>query len=127
MIIKAFAQRSAARVLGRAVPSNQIGARPRRHEPDLSQVMSVDDPDGSMRILAVRGIVEATTVDAVERAIAADDIVSVHLDLSAVCAWMPGSIGQLERALDTAELRGVRLRVIGLDPQVLTLHDQLSA
>lgn len=94
---------------------------------DLATVASVDDPDGSMRLIAVSGIAELHTIDAVAAAIFDDPCTGVHLDLSGVAAWMPGVVRQLERVLDEAELLQFRVRVIGLDPHVLTLPDQLSA
>lgn len=110
-------------------------ARPRRARTDrdgpgfieLATIETVDDPDGSIRLIAVSGIVELHTVDALAAAIFDDPCVGVHLDLSGVAGWMPGVVRQLERVLDEAELLAFRLRVIGLDPDVLTMPDQLSA
>ncbi len=92
----------------------------------LATVTTVDDPDGSMRLIGVTGIAEATTIATIDGAIFDDPVTNVHVDLSGTVAWMPGALGRLEQVLDEAELLGFRLRVIGLDPQALQLPDQLS-
>jgi len=90
--------------------------------PIAPTVTVVNDPDGVMRLIGVRGVVDAraaallaATVDAI------DDVSVIHIDLSAADFVPERTIELIERALDRAERRGLRLRVIGLDPDLPAL------
>ncbi len=82
----------------------------------------VDDPDGQVRLVGVRGVVDAraaallaATIDAI------DDVRALHIDLTAAEFVPERTIELIEQAFDRAERRGLRLRVVGLDPELPAL------
>ncbi len=90
--------------------------------PTAPTVTVVNDPDGLVRLIGVRGIVDAraaallaATIDAI------DDVNVIHIDLSAAEFVPERTIELIERAFDRAERRGLRLRVVGLDPELPAL------
>ncbi len=93
----------------------------------LPSVTSIDDPDGSIRLIGVAGLAESETIDQLARAVFDDPIVSVHIDVTGVAGWMPDALARLEGVLDEAEYVGFRIRVIGLDPAALLLLGQIQA
>jgi anti-anti-sigma regulatory factor len=77
----------------------------------------VDDPHGRGRLLGVRGPITSTTPSqllAVTDDL--DDGVRLHLDLTGASIRSAQALVGLESAIDELERRGVRLRVVGVDP-----------
>jgi hypothetical protein len=80
-------------------------------------VARIDDPDGRCTMLAVRGLVDAHTLDALW--IEADQVrstMSVHLDLTDATI-LPGPwMGELEVFADALEDAGCSVGIAGLNP-----------
>ena len=87
------------------------------------QVARVDDPDGVVSLLAVRGEIGQSTVGQLHESLA--DLgrgCFVHLDLASSSIRTSDAMRSLELIADDLEERGIVLRVVGLDPQ----HPMLS-
>ena len=87
------------------------------------QVARVDDPDGVVSLLAVRGEIGQSTVGQLHESLA--DLCRgrfVHLDLASSSIRTSEAMRSLELIADDLEQRGIVLRVVGLDPQ----HPMLS-
>jgi hypothetical protein len=77
----------------------------------------VDDPDARWTLIAVDGPLTPDVAAALRRDLARRDTGwTVHLDLSGIELGADGSAERLEAIADRLEARGVRLRVVGLDP-----------
>lgn len=86
---------------------------------DRAHVNIVNDPDGPMRLIGVFGCLDIPTVKALAEAIDdTADMTIVHIDLSATLTIPEHTIHVIEAVLDRAERRGIRLRVVGLDPDL---------
>lgn len=84
--------------------------------PHRATVARIDDPDGACSILAVRGFVDAATINTLWCEV--DDIAAtIHLDLTDATIlsgpWMP----ELEALADSLETAGCDVVVVGVDPQ----------
>lgn len=82
-----------------------------------SDVAVIDDPEGGVRLIGVRGQFNLACV--AELADAIDDGIDaelVHVDFTAADIAAEHAIESLEATFDRAERRGIRLRVVGLDP-----------
>ena len=87
------------------------------------QVARVDDPDGVVSLISVRGEIEQPTVGQLHDSLAdLDRGCFVHLDLAGSSIRTSESMRSLELIADDLEQRGIVLRVVGLDPQ----HPMLS-
>ena len=93
--------------------------------PGRMSIAVVDDPRGTLRLIGVRGLVDcdnlpslATTFDAIE------DGGSVHVDVTDADIAGPLALERVERLIDRLELRGVRIRIVGLDPRHPAISQQ---
>lgn len=87
----------------------------------------IDDPEGRVRLIGVRGTVDYTMVADLAAAVEARlDIEHVHIDFSAADIAPERTIECLETMFDQAERRGLRLRVVGLDPEHPALRRRTS-
>lgn len=88
----------------------------RQHLAELA-IAIVDDPEGLMRLVGARGTLNSVTiVDLLDVLDGFNDDKGLHLDLSATTIRGTDPIEQLESMIDELELRGIKLRVIGVDP-----------
>ncbi|MDJ0768443.1 MAG: hypothetical protein QNJ12_06595 [Ilumatobacter sp.] len=88
------------------------------------RVFMIDDPDGNILLVAASGSVDAGTVDGlVDQFEALDAGQHVHLDLHRATIDSVATLRRLENRLDRLETRGVRLRIVGVDPD----HPVLAA
>jgi hypothetical protein len=91
-------------------------------------VLVVDDPDATMRLVAVDGPMRRDAVAHVD--VAMSEIhpgVALHLDLNAVTTWSPETLAALEEVFDRVESNGTRLRVVGIDPRLPALPRPLGS
>lgn len=96
---------------------------PIRAKLDRLVVTVVDDPSGMMRLVGVRGVVTPDSVspllDTLDRI---ESAMSLHLDLTEARIVSGATLDVIEHSVDQLELRGVRIRIVGLDPR----HPALS-
>lgn len=94
---------------------------------DRLAVSVVDDPTGRMRLIGVRGPVNVETVVRLATVLDAVEPGSrLHLDLTDATIAGPLALEHVERLVDRLELRGVRIRIVGLDPRHPALGQQRS-
>lgn len=94
--------------------ADQARVHPAAIEPAISVV---HDPDGDLRLVGVRGPVTASSVDTLIDALDdLDDGLGLHLDLSGATIHGSVALRQVEATVDELERRGVKLRVVGVDP-----------
>jgi anti-anti-sigma regulatory factor len=97
---------------------------PIRAKLDRLVVTVVDDPSGMMRLVGVRGVVTTDSVspllDTLDRI---ESATSLHLDLTEARIVGATTLDVIEHSVDQLELRGVRIRIVGLDPR----HPALSS
>ena len=82
------------------------------------QVTRVDDPFCEMSLIAVRGEISRSAIDQLHESLS--DLSRgrfVHLDLASSSIRTSREMQSLEAIADDLELRGIVLRVVGLDPQ----------
>lgn len=85
-------------------------------------VLVVDDPDGTMRLIAVDGPMHHDAVTQIDGAVSGiGPGTALHLDLNAVTTWPSETLTALEQVFDRVESSGARLRVIGIDPRLPAL------
>jgi hypothetical protein len=90
---------------------------------DCLSVSVVDDPGGRLRLIGVRGPLNGETVPTLATALdAVPDGGWLHLDVTNASLNSPLALEQVERMIDLLELRGVSIRIVGLDPR----HPALS-
>ncbi len=90
---------------------------------DRLSVTVVDDPTGRLRLIGVRGPLTAETAPTLAATLdAVPDGGSLHLDVTNAALSSPHAVDQVERMIDLLELRGVGIRIVGLDPR----HPALS-
>ncbi len=90
---------------------------------DRLSVTVVDDPGGRLRLIGVRGPLNIETAPALGAALdAVPDGGALHIDVTHASLTGPLAIEQVERMIDLLELRGVSIRIVGLDPR----HPALS-
>lgn len=78
----------------------------------------IDDPEGGVRLIGVSGPVDCAVVADVAAAIEARcDIDHIHIDFTTAEIVPEHALDCLETMLDQVERYGVRLRVVGLDPE----------
>lgn len=83
----------------------------------------VDDPNGRMHLIGVRGTLTSHTVPALAAALMrVPDGSGLHLDVTDTEIDGAAALDEIERLIDRLELRGVRIRIVGLDPR----HPALS-
>ena len=87
-------------------------------EPLHGSIEIIDDPDGLVRLIGVRG---RTSCDILDRIAAAIDDASltgslVHIDFTTAEIPAERAIDCMEGVFEQAERAGIRLRVVGLDP-----------
>lgn len=90
---------------------------------DQLSVTVVDDPAGRLRLIGIRGPLTGETAPTLAAAL--DDVPdggSIHLDVTNAALTSPLAIDLVERMIDLLELRGVGIRIVGLDPR----HPALS-
>jgi anti-anti-sigma regulatory factor len=88
-------------------------------------VSVVDDPTGTLRLIGVRGPLTLETLgDLADALDAIDDDGWVHLDLTDARIIGSLALDRVERLFDRLELRGVRIRIVGLDPRHPALTQQ---
>lgn len=95
---------------------------------ERTHVLVVDDPDGTMRLVAVDGSMDLASISALEAAMF--DVTPgtpLHVDLTAVSSWPAHSLTALEAVFDRIEMHGARLRVIGIDPRLPALPRPLGS
>lgn len=91
--------------------------------PMPSSLDVVDDPDGAIRLVRLRGHVSAATlIELLEAGTALRAPRHVHLDLIDARIPTVTAMHALERTVDHVERLGVAVRVVGLDPH----HPALS-
>lgn len=127
-----------ARTFHTGLPATATDARARRSapltppvagRPATFGVASIDDPRGSMRLVAVRGELNHQAICSLTARLedlGAGD--SLHLDLSDATFGGSGTprdgeligaaIERLEVMVEELEVRGVRVRIVGLDPNL---------
>lgn len=77
----------------------------------------IDDPELAMRLLSARGLVTATTVDWLARALREVPTGAIlHLDLTDAEFTESAALATLGAVLDSLEDRLVRIRIVGLRP-----------
>jgi anti-anti-sigma regulatory factor len=77
----------------------------------------IDDPELSMRLLSARGVVTASTVDWLARALREVPTGAIlHLDLTDAEFTESAALATLGAVLDSLEDRLVRIRIVGLRP-----------
>lgn len=92
--------------------------RPTAPMPAPASVTYVDDPDGRVRLVALRGTLDCRLVDELWAAVADDwPVEVVHIDFSDAEIAPEAALECLEASFDRAERCGIRLRVVGLDPE----------
>jgi anti-anti-sigma regulatory factor len=90
---------------------------------DRLSVTVVDDPTGRLRLIGVRGPLTGETAPTLAATLdAVPDGGSLHLDVTNATLTSPLALDQVERMIDLLELRGVGIRIVGLDPR----HPALS-
>jgi anti-anti-sigma regulatory factor len=80
-------------------------------------INAVDDPNGNLRIIGARGVITAASFGALLAAV--DDLsdgFAVHIDLADATFNDERTLRQLESMADNLELRGVDVRIVGIDP-----------
>lgn len=96
----------------------------RNTAPPALQIAVSADPASSMELMGVRGVLDATTIvqlaDALE---SVADRVWLHLDVTDLKVPGGAILGQFEMLMEQLEYRQVRLRMVGLDPQLPALAD----
>lgn len=94
--------------------------RPRpaaRTRPSSGGIDLVDDPDGSMRLVRVRGVLSWRSIDRLfDLLVEPMSIRGVHLDLIDARILDVPTMMRLERLVDCLEQRQVGVRIIGIDP-----------
>ena len=86
-------------------------------------VSVVDDPDGRLRLIGVRGPLTAETAPTLATVLdAVPDGSALHIDVTNAALTGQLALDQVERMIDLLELRGVGIRIVGLDPR----HPALS-
>ncbi len=114
--ISAAGLSSVTKRLRRRQSTSGAGRRP--HSRALCETVSrVDDPDGQVRILAVRGLVGDVGVGELIRHVA--DIApgqQVHFELTDAIISGRATMRRLGVLADRLEARGVVVRVVGVDP-----------
>ena len=124
---------AAAWLLGMATPhvgrliARRRSVRPITSTPEAAPatITTIDDPDGAMRLIGVCGELDALAVARLEAVIDdTDDMSILHLDLTAARLVAPPSMHHVEAVLEGIERRGIRLRVVGLDPEHPALAPQ---
>jgi hypothetical protein len=97
---------------------------PIRAKLDRLVVTVVDDPSGAMHLVGVRGVATPESVlpllDTLDRL---EPGMSLHLDVTEARIVSATTLDAIERTIDQLELRGVRIRIVGLDPR----HPALSS
>lgn len=106
--------------LARSLPTPpqppQVAPTPALHE--QASIYVVDDPHGTMRLIGLRGSIDLRAVAEVADAVDVRGLMElVHIDLSGAEIAAERAIECLEATFDRAEQRGIRLRVVGLDPE----------
>ncbi len=87
-------------------------------------ISRIDDPGGGVRLIAVRGLVDATTIDALLDVLDEnDDGDAIHLDLINAILADSETLRLLGAMIDELERRRVGVRIVGIDP----LHPALRA
>lgn len=79
--------------------------------------MRVDDPDGGLRILAVRGVVPSDAFD--ELAAHVGDLTPgdhLHVELTDAIIVGVDTMARLAVIADRLEARGIAVRIVGVDP-----------
>jgi hypothetical protein len=95
---------------------------PRRPTPVTLRVQVVDDPEGALRIVGVRGTIDETTIADLVRVLReCGPWQGLHLDLVDSRITSGPVLRQLEAAVDQVEFGGVAVRIVGLDPSRLAL------
>lgn len=87
-----------------------------RPAPTTSSIGIVDDPDGGVRLVGVRGWIgppEVQRLRTIVRELPRGR--ALHLDLAGAGIWPHHVAEHLTAVLEAAEGRGVRIRVVGLD------------
>lgn len=90
---------------------------PRQRRARPRSIVRVDDPDGRLRILAVRGVVPATVIN--ELTAHVSDLTSgdqVHVELTDAIIVGVNTMAGLGVLADRLEARGVDVRIVGVDP-----------
>ncbi len=80
-------------------------------------VNAIDDPNGNLRIIGARGVITAASFGSLLAAV--DDLsdgFAVHIDLADATFNDGRALRQLESMADDLELRGVGIRIVGIDP-----------
>ncbi len=80
-------------------------------------VNAINDPNGNLRIIGARGAITAASFGTLLAAV--DDLsdgFAVHLDLADAMFNDERTLRQLESMADDLELRGVDVRIVGIDP-----------
>jgi anti-anti-sigma regulatory factor len=86
-------------------------------------ISRIDDPGGGVRLIAVRGLVAVTTIDALLEVLDGNhDGDAIHLDLTNAILADSESLQLLGAMIDELERRRVGVRIVGIDP----LHPALG-
>lgn len=95
-----------------------VAQRSRRTAHHPLTVTVVDDPTGPMRLIGVRGVLDADTVSLLAAALVrVEECTALHLDLTGAQIIGAPTLLVIERLIDRLELLGVNIRIVGLDPR----------
>jgi len=111
------------RVLGWASPSRPLGGRieftERPATSDNLVIGIIDDPELSMRLMSLRGLISASTISPLATAFAeVRDGAILHVDVTDAVFTDSLALAEVERLIDDLEDRRVRLRMVGLRPSM---------